>query len=123
MNPIATTPMRWHQDLTGQVFDPASLNMFWFELTAGAYGLIHHVGAIVEVVDGSAWRLSFESGTEPVETELPGARWRMGRPTRPSQIEVVGEALDPIAMAESLGACALSDAILENYQAQLRRQG
>ncbi len=119
----ATHPITWQQDLTGQVLDPASLNLFWSELTAGAYGVIQRVEAIVEIVDGSAWRLTFELGTDPLETELPVERWITGRPTRPSQIEVVGAALDPIGMAASLQACGLSDAILENYQAQLRRSG
>jgi hypothetical protein len=30
------------------VFDPASLNVFWFELTAGAYGQIDAVQATVK---------------------------------------------------------------------------
>ncbi len=123
MNAIATSSMVWRQDLTGQVLDSASLNLFWSELTAGAYGRIQRVDAIVEIVDGSAWWLTFEPGTDPVETELPVERWITGRPTRPSQIEVVGEVLDAIGMATSLQGCGLSDAILENYQAQLRRSG
>jgi hypothetical protein len=123
MNAIATSALVWRQDLTGQVLDSASLNLFWSELTAGAYGVIQRVDAIVEIVDGSAWWLTFEPGTDPVETELPVERWISGRPTRPSQIEVIGDALDPIGMATSLQACGLSDAILENYQAQLRRSG
>jgi hypothetical protein len=123
MNTIATNQMVWQQDLTGQVLDPASLNMFWFELTAGAYGQIHHVGAIVEIVDGSAWHLTFEQGGEPVEAELPVERWLTGRPTRPSGIEVVGENLDTVSITTTLRDCGLSDAILANYQAQLRRDG
>jgi hypothetical protein len=121
MTAIAVSPMVWKQDLTGQVLDPASLNLFWSELTAGGYGVVQRVDAIVEIVDGSAWWLTFELGSDPVETELPVERWITGRPTRPSQIEVVGEVLDSIGMAASLQACGLPDATLENYQAQLRR--
>jgi hypothetical protein len=122
MNTIATQQMVWRQDLTGQVLDSASLNLFWSELTAGAYGVILRVDAIVEIVDGSAWWLTFEPGTDPLETELPVDRWLDGRPTRPSQIEVVGEELDALGMATALQGCGLSDAVLANYQAQLRRQ-
>jgi hypothetical protein len=123
MNATATSSMVWRQDLTGQVLDSASLNLFWSELTAGAYGVIQRVDAIVEIVDGSAWWLTFEPGNDPVETELPVDRWISGRPTRPSQIEVVGEGLDPVGMATSLRSSGLSDAVLANYQAQLRGQG
>jgi hypothetical protein len=122
MKAIATEQMVWRQDLTGQVLDSASLNLFWSELTAGAYGTILRVDAIVEIVDGSAWWLTFEAGNTPVETELPVERWLSGRPTRPSQIEVVGDALDPVGMAASLQGCGLSDAVLANYQAQLRER-
>jgi hypothetical protein len=116
-------PTTWQQDLTGRVLDPASLNLFWFELTAGAYGPVQHVGAVVEIVDGSAWRLGFESGHDPVETELPVERWITGRPLRPSHIEVVGIDLDIAGIAVALQQCELSDPTLANYQAQLREQG
>jgi hypothetical protein len=122
MNAIATEQMVWRQDLTGQVLDSASLNLFWSELTAGAYGAIDRVDAIVEIVDGSAWWLTFEAGNTPVETELPVERWLNGRPTRPSQIEVVGEGLDALGMMTALRDCGLSDAVLANYQAQLRER-
>jgi hypothetical protein len=118
-----TNPMTWQQDLTGQVLDAASLNLFWFELTTGAYGQIERVGAIVEVVDGSAWHLGFEQSHDPVETELPVERWLTGRPTRPSSIEVVGADLDVIGIATTLKQCGLSDDVLANYQAQLRSKG
>jgi hypothetical protein len=112
----------WQHDLTGQVLDSASLNVFWFELTASAYGPVQRANAIVEVVDGSAWHLSFEQGHDPVETELPVERWLTGRPTRPSSIEVVGLGLDIAAIATTLDQCGLSDAVLENYQSQIRGQ-
>jgi hypothetical protein len=114
--------MGWQQDLTGQVFDPLSLNMFWFELTAGAYGQINQVKATVEIVDGSAWELSFVAGGEPTETELPGERWLKGRPTRPSQIQVTGQNLDAAALMATIADCCLSDGAIENYHAQLLAQ-
>jgi hypothetical protein len=123
-NPIAANQLVWHHDLTGQVLDPASLNLFWFELTEGAYGQIHRAVAIVEVVDGSAWELSFNQGETPTETELPVERWLSGRPSRPSQIEVVaGVDFDPIGVTTALRDCGLSDAVLTQYQTQLQEQG
>jgi hypothetical protein len=118
----APNQLVWQQDLTGQVFDPASLNMFWFELTAGAYGPVEQVGAIVEVVDGSAWHLSFQQGGEAVETELPVERWLNGRPDRPSQIEVVGAAIEIDQIEAALADCGLSDEMLAHYQAQFRER-
>jgi hypothetical protein len=112
----------WQRDLTGQVFDPASLNVFWFELTAGAYGQIDAVKATIEIVDGSAWELAFVAGGEPSETELPGERWLSGRPTRPSQMQITGENLDSDGLIATIADCCLSDGAIENYQAQLRTQ-
>jgi hypothetical protein len=114
--------LTWQQDLTGQVFDPASLNVFWLELTAGAYGSVDAVSAIVEIVDGSAWELAFAVGEEPTETELPGERWLSGRPTRPSQIQVTGQDLDVVGIMATIADCCLPDATIENYQAQLLAQ-
>ncbi|MFM2432156.1 MAG: hypothetical protein RLZZ511_3370 [Cyanobacteriota bacterium] len=114
--------MTWRQDLTGQVFDPASLNVFWFELTAGAYGAIQEVAAVVEIVDGSAWALEFIAGSEPIERELSEPRWLNGRPTRPSQIQVTGQDLDTVSLMNTIADCWLPDATIENYQAQLRAQ-
>jgi hypothetical protein len=120
---IMANQLAWQYDLTGQVLDSSSLNVFWFELTAGAYGQIQRANAIVEIVDGSAWHLGFEPGHDPVETELPVERWLNGRPQRPSQIEVVAAAdFDPIGVTSALQACGLSDAVLANYQAQLRER-
>jgi hypothetical protein len=122
-SPIVANQLTWQYDLTGQVLDSTSLNVFWFELTAGAYGLIQRATAIVEVVDGSAWQLDFSHGEAPVETELPVERWLNGRPQRPSQIEVVAAVdFDPIGVTSALQACGLSDAVLANYQAQLRER-
>ncbi|NJM47343.1 MAG: hypothetical protein HC860_15275 [Alkalinema sp. RU_4_3] len=110
---IAANQLVWHHDLTGQVLDPASLNLFWFELTEGAYGQIHRVKAIVEIVDGSAWQLSFNQGEDPMETELPVERWLSGRPDRPSQIEVVaGVDFDPIGVT---AACRVAGSPMRYY--------
>jgi hypothetical protein len=122
-SPIAANQLVWHHDLTGQVLDPASLNLLWYELTQGAYGQIRSADAIVEIIDGSAWRLRFDQGEEPVETELPVELWLTGRPVRPSQIEVVADVdFDPIGVTTALRDCGLSDEVLANYQAQVREQ-
>jgi hypothetical protein len=120
---IMANQLAWQYDLTGQVLDSSSLNVFWFELTAGAYGQIQRANAIVEIVDGSVWHLGFSQGEAPVETELPVERWLDGRPQRPSQIAVVAAAdFDPIGVTIALQGCSLSDAVLANYQAQLRER-
>jgi hypothetical protein len=111
---------RWQQDLTGQVFDPASFNVFWFELRQGAYGQVQQSQGIVELLDGSAWQLSFLEGDLPVETELPVERWLVGRPNRPSHLEVLGVGLAIDSLTSTLQDCTLSDELLANYQAQER---
>ncbi|MEB3294612.1 MAG: hypothetical protein VKJ24_15760 [Synechococcales bacterium] len=122
MNPNLPPTMTWQQDLTGQVFDPASLTTFWAELTQGAYGTVERVEAIVEMMDGTAWQLHFEQGGTPMETELPLPRWLSGRPQRPSQINVIAQSLTIASLLNTLYDCCLSDAMLENYQAQFRQQ-
>jgi hypothetical protein len=120
MNTNTAQLVRWQQDLTGQVFDPASFNVFWSELRQGAYGKIHQVQGIVELLDGSAWQLSFSVGNLPVETELPVERWLTGRPTRPSHLEVLGAELAIDSLTSTLQDCEISDELLANYQTQTR---
>ncbi|MEB3224413.1 MAG: GTP-binding protein [Synechococcus sp.] len=113
----------WRSPLRGQVFDPASLNIFWDELTAGAYGNIQRAKGIVEIVDGRAFYLDYVVGmADSLHRELPGETWLTGRPERFSGLEVIGTQLDGRQMADTLLDCCLNDELLDYYQAQIRQQ-
>ena len=49
----------WQAPLTGQVFDPPSLDTFWQELTQGAYGRVQRAKGIFELADGQAFHFDF----------------------------------------------------------------
>jgi hypothetical protein len=107
--------------LTGEVFDPASLQTFWEELTQGAYGVVQRAKGIFDVVDGRAFYLNFVAGLPDTEyTELPVPQWLEGRPERFSGVEIVGREIDQVAITQTLQASCLSDQALAYYQAQIR---
>ncbi|MGD1941699.1 MAG: GTP-binding protein [Leptolyngbyaceae cyanobacterium] len=111
----------WRAPLSGQVFDPPSLDTFWQELTQGAYGEVHRAKGIFEQSDGQAFHLDFMNslpGNAYTELNLP--RWVQGRPNRFSGLEVVGQGLDEGAIAATLKDCYLSDSLLAAHQATLR---
>jgi len=111
----------WRAPLSGQVFDPPSLDTFWQELNQGAYGEVHRAKGIFELVDGQAFHLDFVNslpGSTYTELNLP--RWVQGRPNRFSGIEVVGHGLDEGAIAATLKDCYWSDSLLAAHQATLR---
>ena len=111
----------WRAPLSGQVFDPPSLDIFWQELIQGAYGEVHRAKGIFELADGQAFHLDFVNslpGSAYTELNLP--RWVQGRPNRFSGIEVVGQGLDEGAIAATLKDCYLSDSLLAAHQATLR---
>jgi Cobalamin synthesis protein cobW C-terminal domain len=110
----------WRAALIGRVFDPASLEMFWFELTAGAYGQIERAKGIFDLSDGQLAYFDFVHGLpESCFTKLPVPVWLQGRPQRFSGIEVVGQSLDREAIARTLHDCCLSDPAIAAAQAQL----
>jgi len=107
--------------LSGQVFDPPSLDTFWQELIQGAYGKVHRAKGIFELAEGQAFHLDFVNslpGSAYTELNLP--RWVQGRPNRFSGIEVVGQELDEGAIAATLKDCYLSDSLLTAHQATLK---
>ena len=111
----------WQAPLSGQVFDPPSLDTFWQELIQGAYGEVHRAKGIFELVDGQAFHLDFvDSLPGSAYTELNLPRWVQGRPNRFSGLEVVGQGLDERAIAATLKDCYLSDSLLAAHQATLR---
>ncbi len=111
----------WQAPLTGQVFDPPSLDTFWQELTQGAYGKVQRAKGIFELADGQAFHFDFV-GSLPgsAYTELPLPRWLEGRPHRFSGLEVIGQGLEEGAITATLKDCTLSDSLLASHQASLK---
>lgn len=122
MGPMVTAmPTQVHKSqLTGEVFDPASLDVVWHELTHGAYGRAQRAKGIFNLADGSRYWFSFGLGQPSYYEELPGPKLIQGRPTAVSGLTVMGQDLDGGAIAASLTASCLSDELLHHYQAQLR---
>ncbi|AFY39310.1 hypothetical protein Lepto7376_3070 [[Leptolyngbya] sp. PCC 7376] len=113
----------WRSPTKGQVFDPNSLNIFWEELTSGAYGDIQRAKGVVEIVDGRAFYLDYVSHKpESLYHELPVKIWLDGRPERFSGLEVVGTKLDGQQIADTILDCCLNDELLSDYQEQIRQQ-
>lgn len=112
----------WRATSSGQVLDPASLEIFWYELTKGAYGNVSRAKGIFELVDGYAFYFNFVAGMSDSDsyTQLDLQRWLKGRPERFSGIEVVGIGLEKDAIAQTLKDCCLSDAALAHYQQQIK---
>lgn len=117
---ISAQAQLWRAALIGRVFDPASLEMFWFELTAGAYGQIDRAKGIFDLSDGQLAYFDFVNGLpENRSRRLPVPVWLQGRPRRFSGIEVVGQSLDREQIARTLHDCCLSDPAIADAQAQL----
>ncbi|MCU0571258.1 MAG: GTP-binding protein [Oculatellaceae cyanobacterium Prado106] len=113
----------WHSALTGQVFNPASLDTFWDELIHSAYGSIQRAKGIFDMVDGRSFYFDFVAGlseTRYVELNLP--QWLDGRPERFSGLEVWGDALDQTAMVQTIRDCCLEDQAIAYYQQQIQQQ-
>ena len=109
--------------LEGEVIDPASLNIFWDELTQGAYGDVQRAKGIFDLVDGRSFHFDFVAQmTESKFTELPLPRWLDGRPQRFSGIEVGGNRLDSAAIAQTLQDCCLAEEMIAYYQEQIKAQ-
>lgn len=110
----------WRANSSGQVLDPVSLEIFWYELTKGAYGNVTRTKGIFELVDGYAFYFNFVAGmSESSYTQLDLEPWLKGRPQRFSGIEVVGIGLDKETIAQTFKDCCLSDAALNHYQQQI----
>ena len=115
------TPHLWRSLLTGQVFDPASLNTFWYELTHGAYGKVQRTKGIFELIDGRSFYFDFAIGLpDSVYAEMPLPRWLKGRPDRMSGIEILGENLETSTIVQTLKDCCLEDSAIAYYQQQLQ---
>ena len=107
----------WKSPLTGQVFDPPSLDEVLIELTGGAYGQVMRLKGIFELPDGQAFYVDFVEGLPGIEyTELKLPRWLEGRPNRFSGVEIVGHNLEQKTIAQTFLASCLADDVLWQYQ-------
>jgi hypothetical protein len=108
-------------DLFEKVFDPSSLEMFWKELTAGAYGSVDRAEGLFNLVDGRGYKILYSRGdAESDYIELKDSPCLTGRPDRPSRIQVIGYDLEVSTIESTLKICVLSDQMLDHYQAQLQ---
>jgi hypothetical protein len=120
--PFLPQPLQlWRSPLSGQILDPASLEIFWYELTEAAYGQVQRAKGIFEVADGRSFDFDFVAGLPPDYTELDRPRWLKGRPDRSSGVEVMGTGLDEAVMVKTLSDCCLPEAAIVHYQAQLQQ--
>ncbi|MFN4066402.1 MAG: GTP-binding protein [Thermosynechococcus sp.] len=118
-----TLPELWQVELTGQVFDPPSLDAVLLELTEGAYGQVQRLKGIFELPDGQAFAVDFCLGLEEIEyTNLNVPPWLEGRPQRWSGLELIGYHLDKAAVRELIADAVLSDTVLAQYQVHYRTQ-
>lgn len=112
----------WRLPLQGNVIDPVSLDVFWYqEMTQGAYGKIHRAKGIFDSADGRAFYLDFVAElaeTKYEELNLP--RWLEGKPQRFSGIEIIGENLDETALLQTLEYSCLPEAAILYYQQQVK---
>ena len=111
----------WTLSLHDSVWDPNSLNSFWFELVNGAYGDIYRAKALMNLPDGRAffcnWIVS-QQGSQflPLDSvERPN-----GRPNRQSELVVQGKALNGVGIQTTVEDCLISDDVLEMHQATRR---
>ena len=111
----------WSLNLAKRVWDPQSLNTFWFELVNGAYGDVYRAKALMNLPDGQSiffnWIVS-QKGSQflPLKTVSPPN----GRPESPSALVIQGKGLDCINIQSTINLCLLNDAVLEMHQMPLR---
>ncbi len=110
----------WRSPLTSQVVDPASLDLFWDELTKGAYGLVQRAKGIFDVADGRCFYFDFVDGHKNRYQELLLPLWLDGRPQRFSGMEIIGVDLDRQSIGDTLGECCLNEEAIAYYQAKTR---
>ena len=111
----------WSLNLAKSVWDPQSLNTFWFELVNGAYGDVYRAKGLMNLPDGQSiffnWIVS-QKGSQflPLKTVSPPN----GRPERPSGIVIQGKGLDCINIQSTINLSLLNDSLLELHQMPLR---
>jgi len=107
--------------LTQEVLDFASLETFWQELVAGAYGDILRVKGIFNIMDGqciyrdyvhNGLNLDFQPLQIPLSLE--------GRPTHFSGLEIIGANLEKQAIVDNISYFCLPDDAVQFYQQQVK---
>lgn len=118
--PLAAAAQICAVELTGQVFDPHSLDVLWQEITGGAYGSVHRAKGVFCIADGPVFYFSYVNGHESTYTRLNLEPCLDGRPSYPSALEVTGHELDAKAIVATAQDCILSDELLKQHQTQLK---
>lgn len=122
--PLEGQPHLWRLRLDGQVWDPASLDVFWQELLRGAYGQVQRAKALLEMPEGWSIYGNYVAGLATSTLEdfdvLALPQNLAGRPERLSGLEIVGTNLDAIALKASVQDCCLDDYALIDYQRQIQ---
>jgi Cobalamin synthesis protein cobW C-terminal domain len=117
--PVSASLKRWRSTFTGALFDPASLDTAWQELTAGAYGPVQRAKGLFELADGRLFQIDFVAGWPSSYSELK--RSTAAHPSdRFSTIEVVADSLNWEIVTDTLHHCQLSEAAIAYYQDQLK---
>ncbi len=110
-------------DLQQSVWDPPSLNTFWFELVNGAYGDVYRAKALLNIHDGRSmyfnWIVS-QPGSQFLQ--LNNISPPKGRPQRISQIVIQGRNLEFTRIKSTINLCLINDSVLEMHQASLSNQ-
>jgi len=108
-------------DLKKHIWDPASLNTFWFELVNGAYGDVYRAKALMNLPDGRYilfnWIVSQQGSQYQTLNQVAPLN---GRPERSSEIVIQGENLNLESIKFTIHNCLLNDAVLNHHQISLR---
>ena len=111
----------YNLDLKKSIWDPASLNTFWFELVNGAYGDVYRAKALMNLPDGRYiffnWILSQEGSQYLTLNNIAPLN---GRSERHSEIVIQGNKIDFDLIKSTIQNCLLNDSVLELHQASLR---
>jgi hypothetical protein len=113
---------RWQSTLGDAIFDPASLDTTWQELTAGAYGPVQRAKGLFELVDGRLFQIDFVAGWPSSYSELKRST-ATDRSDRFSTIEVVADSLNWEIVMDTLHHCQLSEAAIAYSQDQFKLLG
>ena len=107
-------------NLLESVWDPPSLNTFWFELVNGAYGDVYRAKALLNIPDGRSmyfnWIVS-QPGSQFLQ--LNDIAPPKGRPQRISQLVIQGRNLEFMRIKSTINLCLINDSVLEMHQASL----
>jgi len=108
-------------DLKKHIWDPASLNTFWFELVNGAYGDVYRAKALMNLPDGRYilfnWIVSQQGSQYQTLNQVAPLN---GRPERCSEIVIQGKNLNFESIKSTIHNCLLNDAVLDHHQTSLK---